>query len=192
MFLVHPTRLSKIFADSRTHPCGNARHRQASKLVRLRPRKIAHAQPKNESFIKKEPTRKAVFRSGGGPPGVLLPFLTRGSLAFIPRCQTRKQAHTSNAVRPSKSATPSEYQNRYRHASPFCNYFCASLWTVQRQQLTDGTSKAHKNGSDDAATRQAEASRFGFVENKDQIGFASLFGLGFDPQAGLSRDRPKE
>src|SRR5580658_1443878 len=79
MFLVHPTRLSKIFADSRTHPCGNARHRQASKLIGYARAKTRTRKPKNENFLK-EPNRKAVFRSGGGPPGVLLPFLTRGSL----------------------------------------------------------------------------------------------------------------
>ena len=124
MFLVHPTRLSKIFAEGRTHPCGNARHRQASKLAGRTHAKSRMRSPKMKTF-EKEPTRKAVFRSGGGPPGVLLPFLTRGSYAFIPHCPTRKQAHTSSALRPSKSATPLEYQNHYTQASPVCNYFCA-------------------------------------------------------------------
>src|ERR1017187_8286786 len=78
MFLVHPTRLSKIFAEGRTHPCGNARHRQAPKLAGRTHAKSRMRSPKMKTF-EKEPTRKAVFRSGGGPPGVLLPFLTRGS-----------------------------------------------------------------------------------------------------------------
>ena len=79
MFLVHTTRLSKIFAAGRTHPFGNARQRQASKLVSAtNAQNCACAAQKMKTF-EKEPTRKAVFRSGGGPPGVLLPFLTRGS-----------------------------------------------------------------------------------------------------------------
>jgi hypothetical protein len=128
---VHPTRLSKIFAAGRTHPYGNARQRQASKLAGHARRKKRMRSPKMKTF-EKEPTRKAVFRSGGGPPGVLLPFLTRGSLSFIPHRPARKQARTSNTLRPSKSATPLEYQNHYRRASPVCNYFQkpAMLWDI--------------------------------------------------------------
>ena len=53
MFLVHPTRLSKIFADSRTHPCGNARHRQASKLVDHARAKSRMRSPKMKALLKK-------------------------------------------------------------------------------------------------------------------------------------------
>jgi hypothetical protein len=57
MFLVHPTRLSKIFADSRTHPCGNARHRQASKLVGHARAKVRMRSPKMRAFEKELPGR---------------------------------------------------------------------------------------------------------------------------------------
>jgi hypothetical protein len=50
MFLVHPTRLSKIFAASRTHPYGNARQRQASKLAGHASAKTRMRSPKHESF----------------------------------------------------------------------------------------------------------------------------------------------
>src|ERR1017187_1856883 len=164
MFLVHPTRLSKIFAEGRTHPCGNARHRQASKLAGRTHAKSRMRSPKMKTF-EKEPTRKAVFRSGGGPPGVLLPFLTRGSYAFIPHCPTRKQAHTSSALRPSKSATPLEYQNHYRPASPVCNYFLcppaqfcgfAGLFFHYQQLTVVGFARHHRQKASmvDAETRR--------------------------------------
>jgi len=44
-------------------------------------------------------------------------------LTFIPYRSARTQTHTSTAARPSKSVTPIEYQNHYRHASLVCNYF---------------------------------------------------------------------
>jgi hypothetical protein len=58
MFLVHPTRLSKIFAASRTHPCGNARQRQASKLISAtRAQNCAGAAQKMKTFEKELPGR---------------------------------------------------------------------------------------------------------------------------------------
>jgi hypothetical protein len=57
MFLVHPTRLSKIFAASRTHPCGNARQRQASKLIGHARPKLRMRSPKMKTFEKELPGR---------------------------------------------------------------------------------------------------------------------------------------
>jgi len=57
MFLVHPTRLSKIFADGRTHPCGNARQRQASKLAGHARAKTRMRSPKMKTFEKNLPGR---------------------------------------------------------------------------------------------------------------------------------------
>jgi hypothetical protein len=57
MFLVHPTRLSKIFAAGRTHPCGNARQRQASKLAGPARAKSRMRSPKMRTFEKELPGR---------------------------------------------------------------------------------------------------------------------------------------
>src|ERR1039458_6932666 len=57
MFLVHPTRLSKIFAEGRTHPCGNARHRQASKLAGRTHAKSRMRSPKMKLLKKNLPGR---------------------------------------------------------------------------------------------------------------------------------------
>src|ERR1017187_4140836 len=94
MFLVHPTRLSKIFAEGRTHPCGNARHRQASKLAGRTHAKSRMRSPKMKTF-EKEPTRKAVFRSGGGPPGVLFHSLHEDHSLYT----TLPDAHASPHVK---------------------------------------------------------------------------------------------
>jgi hypothetical protein len=122
MFLVHPTRLSKIFAESRTHPRGNARHRQASKLIGHTHAKSRTRSPKLKSFEKNLPGRPYSAPAVARPEFCYHSLQEDRNLYTIP--PTRTQIHTSNAARPSKSATPSEYQNRYKRASPFCNYFC--------------------------------------------------------------------
>src|ERR1022692_1620186 len=124
MFLVHPTRLSKIFAEGRTHPCGNARHRQASKLAGRTHAKSRMRSPKMKTF-EKEPNQEGRIPLRRWPARSFVTIPYTRIIAFIPHCPARKQAHTSSALRPSKSATPLEYQNHYTQASPVCNYFCA-------------------------------------------------------------------
>jgi hypothetical protein len=124
MFLVHPTRLSKIFADSRTHPCGNARHRQASKLVGHARAKSRMRSPKMITFEKELPGRPysapAVARAE-----FCYHSLQEGLNLFYHTARRVSKPTRPTAVRPSNSATHSEYQNHYRQASPACNYFCA-------------------------------------------------------------------
>ena len=121
MFLVHPTRLSKIFADSRTHPYGNARHRQASKLARLHSRKKRAGQSQKLELLEKN--------LPGRPYSA--PAVARAEFCYHSLNEDLKDLYhiTASAgkpavsVRPSKSATSSEYQNHYWHASPLCKFF---------------------------------------------------------------------
>src|ERR1700733_2058895 len=99
MFLVHPTRLSKIFADDQTHPCGNARHKQASKLVGYGAKSRMRS-PKMRTFEKELPGRPYSAPAVARQSFVTIPY-TR-VIIFIPHRPPRKQAHTSGAVGPSK------------------------------------------------------------------------------------------
>jgi hypothetical protein len=67
-------------------------------LLGLAHTNIAQGKAKNLRTFGKEPTRKAVFRSGGGPRGVLLPFLKRGSQNFISQNQSRRQARSFGQI----------------------------------------------------------------------------------------------
>ena len=164
MFLVHPTRLSKIFAEGRTHPCGNARHRQASKLAGRTHAKSRMRSPKMKTF-EKEPNQEGRIPLRRWPARSFVTIPYTRIIAFIPHCPTRKQAHTSSALRPSKSATPLEYQNHYRHASPVCNYFLcppaqfcgfAGLFFHYQQLTVVGFARHHRQKASmvDAETRR--------------------------------------
>jgi hypothetical protein len=121
MFLVHPTRLSKIFAASRTHPCGNARQRQASKLVSHARAKARMHSPKLKSFEKNLPGRPY-----SAPAVARLEFCYHSLQEDQYLCITlraRKQIRAANRSPSSKSATSLEYQNHYRRASPVRKYF---------------------------------------------------------------------
>ncbi len=98
------------------------RRRQASKLARPSAA-LFHARTaeKLRTFEKNQPGRP-YSAPRGGPRGVLLPFLQRGSRFFIPHTERRKQARTLS-FRPSKSATSLEYQKDYSRASPVHNFF---------------------------------------------------------------------
>src|ERR1039457_2419174 len=113
MFLVHPTRLSKIFADSRTHPCGNARHRQASKLARPRPHqyRAGQSQKFGELLEKNLPGRPY------SAPAVARAEFCYHSLNEDLKTlyhKTDRAGKPAVSVRSSKSATSPEYQNHYR------------------------------------------------------------------------------
>ena len=123
---MHPTRLSKIFAASRTHPSGNARGGRPRNLDALR-RKIAQRKAKFENFLKR------TYQEGRIP----LPAVARQEFCYHSLCEDlnlytarneRTQTRAPFAQKPSKSATPLEYQNRYRCARPFRD-FLFKIWS---------------------------------------------------------------
>lgn len=172
MFLVHPTRLSKICAAGRMHPCGDTRPGRPRNSPGCRhPKKARTSNQKDEKF-RKEPTRKAVFRSGGGPRGVLLPFLTRESISFYHTAGRTGKPARQPAARLSKSATPLEYQNHYRHASPFSNYFWMACIPLRKLGLPSGTGSPRFGGN-----RRAAASHTKIAERSYRTLVCSLFSM---------------
>src|ERR1700722_1109163 len=100
MFLVHPTRLSKIYAARVTHPCEYDRDDRPRSLSGHSCALFAHEQPiKMRTFEKNLPGRP-YSAPCGGPQRVLLPFLRRGSCSpksFVTHKQRRRQARISSA-----------------------------------------------------------------------------------------------
>jgi hypothetical protein len=84
MFLVHPTRLSKIFAASRTHPCGNARQRQASKLIATLAAKLAMRSPKMKTFEKELQEGRIPLRRWPAWSFVTIPYKRVKNLCTTP------------------------------------------------------------------------------------------------------------
>jgi hypothetical protein len=89
--------------------------------------------PKTFVEFLKEPNRKAVFRSGGGPPGVLLPFLTENRYEYNINCRFQASRPLSSDPQLVTSASLSK-DNRV--CKGFLKLFCSGSAGIRRSLLS--------------------------------------------------------